>query len=512
MVISVQPEDTPKITRLNGFTFAGANLTIELYKASTTQTSSATSPEAADVKELLTNVLARRYVQESRLLDLSNLGGDFDLVNIGMFGSDARTSKFFPALMKVCDGFFTTEQQKTEAVVSVSLANNELINLEAVTTLAQTFPSLKNLDLSNNQFKSVQALDRWRMKFRKLEHLLIAGNPLENGDPTFMAELMKWFPNLRTIGTTQVRTEGDIKAAKSSQMPIPTAPASFRDELDISKDFITRFFPAYDQDRYSVLRDCYDDSTTFSLNVNTSAPRDQSTAQSAVSWDRYIKSSRNLRKINHLHARVNRMYTGQKSIEAAWSNLPLTRHPDLMTESEKWCIECHSLPGVPDGQTPGGVGGLMITVHGEFTEVDDRTNNPDPNIKRSFDRVFVLGPGSGTGGIRVVNDMLTLRAYGGFQAFKPDTCGTPPPELQTTLPQDPLFQQLGLPDGFGMPMEGKSEEQVLKEQMAVELTSRTRMTIQYSGMCLEESGWNLEGACRAFEGVKVCFLRVIIHW
>ena len=501
----MRPEDTSKIVRLNNYTFAGADLSIELYKQAAPETNTTTSSEAAGVAELLKNVLARRYIQDSRLLDLSSLGGDPDLVNIGMFGSNTRTSKFFPALMKVCDGVFTTEQQKTEAVLSVSLAKNELANLDSVTTLAQTFPNLKNLDLSNNQFKTIQALDRWRLRFRKLEHVLLAGNPLENGDPTFMAELMKWYPNLRTIGTTQVRTEEEVKATKNNQIPIPTAPASFRDEIDISKNFLTRFFPAYDNDRVSLLRDCYDDSTNFSMNVNTSAPRDQSTAHSAVSWDRYIKSSRNLRKINHLHARVSRVYSGQRSIEAAWKILPLTRHPDLMTEPEKWCIECHSLPGVPDGQTPGGVGGLIITVHGEFTEVDDKTGKPDSNIKRSFDRVFVLGPGTGTGGIRVVNDMLTLRAYGGFQAFKPDTCGTPPPELQNVQPQNPLLQQLGLPDSFGAPMEGKSEEQVLKEKMAMELTNRTRMTIQYSGICLEESGWDLEGACRAFEGAKVRF-------
>jgi len=431
-------------------------------------------------------------------LDLSALGTDPELVDVGMFGSNTTTSKFFPALMKVCDGIFASEQEKTEAVVSVSLASNELASLDAVTTLAQTFPNLKNLDLSNNQFKSTQTLDRWRMKFRKLEHLVITGNPLENCDPAFMAELMRWFPNLRNIGTTQVRTGEDISAAKVRQLPIPTAPASFLDEADIGKKFVVRFFPAYDIDRISILRDYYDDSTAFSMNVNTSAPRDPASTQGVVSWDLYIKASRNLRKINHLHARVKRQHIGQQSIANAWNILPFTKHPDLMNEPEKWCIECHSLPGVPNGQTPGGVGGLIITVHGEFMEIDDRTSNPDPNIKRSFDRVFVLGPGGGVGGIRVVNDMLTLRAYGGYQAFQPDTRGTPTPEPQTK----DIMKQLGLPYHFGLPMLDKSGEQTMKERMALELTTRTGMTIEYSGKCLEETGWDFEAACRAFEGAK----------
>ena len=68
-----------------------------------------------------------------------------------------------------------------------------------------------------------------------------------------------------------------------------------------------------------------------------------------------------------------------------------------------------------------------------------------------------------------------------------------------TLPQ---AQNLALPEGFGLRMDGKSEEQVLKEIMAIELTGRTRMTIEYSGMCLSENEWNLEKAYQAFEGAK----------
>lgn len=495
----MRPEDISKIIRLNNFTFAGATLRIEACKQPASQENRPKSPEGPGIAAILKNVLARRYVEGPKLLDLSALGSDPELVDVGMFGSNTTTSKFFPALMKVCDSTFASEQEKTEAVVSVSLAKNELANLDAVTTLAETFPNLKNLDLSNNQFKSTQTLDRWRMKFRKLEHLVITGNPLEKSDPTFMAELMRWFPNLRNIGTTQVRTGEDISAAKGRQLPIPTAAASFEDEADIGKTFLLRFFEAYDGDRISIIRDCYDDSSTFSMNVNTSAPRDPASTQGVVSWDRYIKASRNLRKINHLHARVKRQHIGQQAIADAWFLFPFTKHPDLMNEPEKWCIECHSLPGVPDGQTPGGVGGLMITVHGEFMEIDDRTGNPDPNIKRSFDRVFVLGPGGGVGGIRVVNDMLTLRAYGGYQAFQPDSKGTPTPEPQNK----DLVKQLGLPYHFSLPMLDKTEEQMMKERMALELTTRTQMTIEYSGKCLEETGWDFEAACKAFEGVKV---------
>lgn len=487
-----------KVIRLNNYTFAGATLRIEVYNQPAAQANQPRSTEGAGVAELLKGVLSRRYKEETKLMDLSALGSDPELVNVGMFGSNSTTSKFFPALMKVCDGVFTTEQQKTEAVLSVSLANNELTNLDAVTTLAETFPNLRNLDISNNAFKSIQDLSRWRMKFRKLEHLVITGNPMEHGEPTFMAELMKWFPNLRNIGTTQVRTEEEISAAKSRQLPIPTKPASFEDEADIGKNFLLRFFGSYDNDRVSIIRDYYDAQSTYSMSINTSAPRDPASKTGIVSWDRYIKGSRNLCKINHLHARVSREHQGQQSIADAWEKLPRTQHPDLMSEPEKWCIECQPLAGIPDGKTKGGVGGLIITVHGEFKEADDRARTPNTHIQRSFDRVFVLGPGA-NGGIRVVVDMITLRAYGGYAAFQPDQYGTPTPE-----PQGPeqVLMRLGLPPHWGSPAQEKTEEQVLKERMALELTTRTGMTIEYSGTCLEENGWDYEAACGAFEGAK----------
>ena len=316
MIISVRPEDTPKIIRLNNYTFAGAKLSIELDKQAASQTSTVHSAEAADVKELLRCVLARRYTQESKLLDLSNLGNDPELVNSGIFGSVSTTSKLFPALMKVCDDTFPTEQQKTEAVLGVSLAGNELSNLDAVKTLAQTFPSLKNLDLSNNQFKSIGALDAWRPKFRQLEHLIVAGNPLEESDPSFMAKLMEWYPKLRTIRT-------------SNEPQSPT----------------------------------------------------------------------------------------------------------------------HQVAGP------------------SLEQLVQQGVQPNPLLQRPFDQQ--------------------------------------PAVQQPVIQQpDPVLQQLGLPADFGSAMDGKLEEQVLKERMALELTNRTGMTIQYSGMCLDGSNWVLEDAYRAFEGAK----------
>lgn len=497
MIISVRSEDIASIIRLNNYQFAGANLSIDLHqqgKAFAKDT--AVSAEAAEVKTLLLNALSRRYNQDMKLLDLSKLGEDSELVGSGLLDTSSRISKLFPALMGVCDEQFDNQLKKSEAIVSISLANNNLFNLEHVFKLAKTFPNIKNLDLSNNQFKNVHALDKWRFEFPQLEHLVVSGNPIENGDPSFMSSLMDRYPKLRKLETTPGLPTKDVQAQRNPRINMPVAPPNFHDDADISKNFIIRFFPAFDTNRQLLLNEYYDNDTLFSMNVNTQSPREQTTTTPHASLDQYIKSSRNLLKINHTKARMSRLAKGREKIRALWNTLPATRHADLKSEPEKWCIECHSIAAVPDKNISAGVGGLIITAHGEYMLED--------GLKRSFDRTIVLGPGAGSGGIRVVSDMMTVRAYGGYEAWVPNSTAQTPNQANQQIRSSPAPLP-ALPDGFGRPVEGKTAEQLTKETMAMELTSRTHMTIEYSGLCLAESGWDLENAHRAFEGAKVLF-------
>ena len=203
------------------------------------------------------------------------------------------------------------------------------------------------------------------------------------------------------------------------------------------------------------------------------------------------------------------MYTGIPLIKDCFNDLPATRHPDILADPQKWCIECHTIPGLPDptGQSIGGVGGLIITVHGEFAEVDVSKNKF--TTTRSFDRTFILGPGGGVGGIRVICDALVLRAYGGYAAWKPTDEISQPLPVNTRPSQSANQPQVLVPKGFGMSAPGKTEEQIQKEILAVELSRATRMTLEYSGMCLQQSNWNLERARVAFEQAKV---RISAFW
>ena len=135
-------------------------------------------------------------------------------------------------------------------------------------------------------------------------------------------------------------------------------------------------------------------------------------------------------------------------------------------------------------------------VHGEFEEVDVSTGQA--TTLRSFDRTFVLGPGQGIGGIRVVSDILVLRAYGGSSAWEPKQ-GKP---FLRRLHENRLRRSHKFRRVWNSSV-GKSNEQIQKEVMALELSRETGMTLEYSGMCLEQTGWNLAQAAKAFELAKV---------
>ena len=483
--------------------FAGAELRIEGHQGKTAALDSNADSETPNTIEVLKGVLSRRYNVELKLLDLSQLGSDPELVNIGMFSTTSRESKFFPALMKICDNIFTSAKQKEEAILSVSLANNALNNISSVTALSQTFPAIRNLDLSNNELRNVASLEGWRWKFRKLDHLILTGNPFDAEGPTYKEVMLKWFPSLTTLDTVQIRTPEEVKAAANGRLPFPVLGPSFRDEASISENFVTQFFPAYDGDRRSLVNGFYDAYSAFSLSINTSAPRVlESSDHKIPGWDAYIKRSRNLNKIAHLPAQMSRLHTGTKSIQEVFTTLPATRHPDLMAEPQKWCIECHTIPGLPDpaGQSASGVGGLIVMVHGEFSEVDVLTGRL--STIRSFDRTFILGPGAGIGGIRVASDILVLRAYGGYDAWQPEQLEVGAVGGNT---QNPLsaIPQIPVPSGFTVAGPGKSDEQVRKELLSMELSKATGMTLEWSCQCLEQSGWSLEAAAVAFEQAKV---------
>lgn len=478
---------------MNGYVWASANITIEQIGGAVQAPATPADQHKEKTRTMLMGVLERRYNPDMKLLDLSGLGQDVELRSQAVFDKSSTTSKFFPALMTVLWKQFDKAEDLANTITSVSLANNELQNVNTVADLARTLPKVKNLDLSNNKLAKLSALQIWQRKFANLEHLVLANNPIFQEDPDFAATVVKWYPSLKMLDTVQVRTDEEVaKKVKEPEMPFPIRSPNFQDDGQIAETFIRNLIAGFDGDRAALASYYYDEQSDFSYAVNTQAPRDPTTSDKIEpqEWERYIKGSRNLKKVTHLPARQSRLYKGSKAIQAAIASLPVTKHPDLATEAKKWLIECHITSGAPDptGQSPSGVDGFLITIHGEFDEID--VSNGQPTKKRSFDRTLTIGPSGGPSVVRIVNDMLTVRAYGGTQAFEPDNFeGWNAPDAAPTA--DPAVPALPA----GMTLE-------TAEQMVLEMQKQTGMTVQYSKDCLEQAQWEFTRGLESFAAVK----------
>ncbi|RDL34497.1 NTF2-like protein [Venustampulla echinocandica] len=484
VIITASPEDIAEIQKLDNFMFAGTTLTIQPYDPSSLARSDKSedkkkaqvSPSAQETKERLRGILATRYDAALKLLDLSALAQDEGLKQMGVFDGSTTTSKIFPALMVVCDGLFKTRQEKRDAIVSVTLADNNLADVSDVAALAQTFPDLKNLDLSRNRLEQLSSLDAWRSKLRHLSNLVLIGNPIESQLPTIKTEIMRRYPYLEVLNGVQIRTPDEIAAAvEAAKSPIPIATPDFRDVGQVGENFIRQFVVLYDNDRPQLLATFYDMQSVLSISVNMQAPRNPKNSVPIPPWASYTKHSRNLVKINNLPTQMSRMHRGSQAIQSVWATLPATRHPDLQSQPEKYLIECHPLPGLadPNNQSIRGVDGLIVTMHGEFEEQNDSTEQ----ALRSFSRTFVLGPGAPGGPpIRVVSDMMVLRAWGPLAL----------PRSSPIAPETP---------------QGNPEQQK-QQAIAMQLVERTGMTPNYAMLCLTETGWDLEQAFIAFTANK----------
>ncbi|PSR91920.1 TAP domain-containing protein [Coniella lustricola] len=482
--ILANEQDADELIKISGFTFAGAVLDIKKSEtgwpgADNAQNGDAgLSTAAQDTKMRLQQVLERRYNVETKLLDLSALGQDPVLVEMGLHSSSPETAeKTFQVLMKLCQDLFKTPQQKREAMESVSLGANALASVNPVFSLAETFPDLKHLDLSNNQFSSLKQLNKWRGRFRRLETLLLLNNPIIQTEPNHTSEVMEWFPYLQNLSNVVVRTPQQIAIAleKAKVKDIPQNGNDFRDVNNLGQNFIVEFFPLFDTNRDLLLQTFYDEHSAFTVSVVNGVPKEKDTA--VLPWAPYLSFSRNHQRITTEGARLQRHMKGAR-IQEIWKQLPATQHPSF--DTNKYIVDCHPLKGLRDpvNRSIEGELGMIITMHGEFTE----TQSNGSSGLRSFTRTFVLGPSlTGRGPIRVVSDMLSLHAYNPLPAITGPTQAIVATVAPTPAPAAAL----------------SPEEQ--QQMMLIELTKRTNMTLEYSRMCLEGAEWNFDRALAIFE-------------
>ncbi|ORY19402.1 hypothetical protein BCR34DRAFT_551986 [Clohesyomyces aquaticus] len=288
-------------------------------------------------------------------------------------------------------------------------------------------------------------------------------------------------PSNESTSKTADESSG-VKTSKESSgvTPMPAPKGTWNDTDGIAERFLVDFLLGYDTNRDETAQKYYDATSTFSLSVNTGAQGGSN--HERTPWDAYLALSRNLQKINNNQTRFNRKFVGLDQIRKAFNTLPPTRHPSLQTDIAKYNLSCQIQTAIPEpnGEYPQGVSGLMITVHGQFEE--HRTaKGANEIVRRSFDRTIILGPGAATG-VRVVSDLLCLRAYGGVPAWSP----------------------VGADFGTNGNVNGQAPRYTdAQQEMVMYVSKETNMTIHYSRMCLEQAGWDIERAAALFQGSEL---------
>ena len=225
LTIFVRPEDVTAFGKINGFTFTSSQGSQKItITGPGIRSKSPTAMEVEGVgkdsggrtstnetKQMLEGFLSRRYIPDSKLLDLSSIASDEEVLKSGMFNDERTQKKFFPALMVICNTLLKSADEKRETIHSVSLAGNNLPNLDVVRELSATLPHIKNLDLSGNKFANIRVLKPWKNRFRSLEHLII-----EIPGEDWQEELISWFPKLRILNAQQVRPDPPAAAPEAA--------------------------------------------------------------------------------------------------------------------------------------------------------------------------------------------------------------------------------------------------------------------------------------------------------
>lgn len=485
MWLKVNTADAPHLLRLNGFTYAGAPLTIEQtddpLHGQGNQSTEIKDSKPSETKDKLLSVLASRYNGEQRLLDLSALATDPVLLSLGAFETKALAEKSFKALLRIMAMHYDNAAEKEAAIQAITLARNDILDVGEVFTLAHSLPRLRRLDLSGNKLEDFSKISKWRHEFRRMEELYLVGNPVTSL-PNYPAQIIEWFPSLQILDGHRVRTPEEAAEALKAWFPapLPSLPSNLQDGgNNVASTFLSGFFPLYDHDRLALARQFYDDESAFAL-VTEEEP----------SSSAYHNFSRNLESIGVRSPSIQqRLFTGTNLIAELWARLPATRHPSLEHVGE-WVVDGHTFPNLADPSGQGLAMGLAITVKSRFEELDPVQQIPGI---REFSRSFVLGP-SKLGAphpYRVVSDDLTIKPW--------TAKATPNPAPAIAVPAPAAAPAPAVPAAAPPPV----LNDVTRAQMVQELCRRTGMTPEYSELCLAGmANWDFDLALRSFEEKK----------
>ncbi|KAI5948913.1 MEX67 [Candida theae] len=516
----------------SGVKFAGQSLRFSKGPSSISNQMGGSAAGAGSTIETITNFLKGRYQPDIKMLNLSGVKQDANLNAQGFFASVSVTSKFFPALMKIASDL------KLD-VESVDLSNNELSDLQAISSMTQTFPKLKNLSLQGNNLSRTKVFETWKYKLNFLRELILFNNPIvQTTNPTeiqdIKLELMRYFPRLVVLNGEVLRNEPALEANTTS--PFGSQALFFQDEdtKNLATNFVTNYLNLWDTNRANLMV-LYQNESQFSMQLDTSHPHliADGNSSSNIDFGNYMPNSRNLTRISSGKARMSKVAVGAEQIYKSFQQLPKTKH-NLVEDPTSFSMECYKYAPL---------NGIVISVHGSFEEAaqpevsDNSTSqssrggrfhsqsrNKKPNLcKKSFDRTFIVLPGP-NGSMVVASDLLLIRP---FTIDIPWTNSHPPTQPSSQSPSTatsvsgqqqtpnvlqganpltaPGAAQLAPapapapPPVAELPPEIKSNLQVPQQELLVKIVMETKLNLQYALMLCEQSQWDYNQSLTNFK-------------
>ena len=207
------------------------------------------------------------------------------------------------------------------------------------------------------------------------------------------------FPTLKLLDGVPLIEEIEFGIKQVEKLPLSTKVA-FSDNpstLSTAQNFLLMYFDYFDKNRNN-LGYLYHEKSLFSLSINSTDPKSN--------FQKWFRSDRNLKSAIRADIRVKNLHIGAENIVTCLTRFPRTEHPITEPATKKLFIFDTFMYG------EGADMNMYIHVHGEFKE--------EKHLKRSFDRLFVLGPAppesqAALAGVPVVihNDMLTVKAHQG---------------------------------------------------------------------------------------------------
>ncbi|KAK6644792.1 hypothetical protein RUM43_001065 [Polyplax serrata] len=425
-----------------------------------------------NLKEKIKLLMAKRYVPETKALDLSKFSSDPD------FTGEVYCPINRPPIMKA---IFQIISENISDIMAIKLDCNRISNFDhSISIDVKKLKNLKILHLEGNNIKALHGINCF--KDAELTELVLKNNPVIKfyKDYThYVSEVRKKFPKLTKLDDTVLPPVISFDVVEESKLPAPQAAFMCNpDGRVIVKQFLFQYFALYDSDNRLDLAQAYHDTSSFSL----CAYYPQYQKSTATKLNMYFQDSRNLFRVHDFPKRQSRLFMGKQNIIQFLSQLPKTNH-DLSS----FVVDLTLFTPVL----------INLTVSGVFREPNPSNITTSWPV-RHFSRAFLIVPVGQ--GFCITNDMLFITNATDTEikhAFKEETSSSTILQSPSTSNNNSAAEK---PPNLSTPVAGNplQMDDTIRFQMVETLVARTGMNFAWSKKCLDETQWDFDRAIWTF--------------